>query len=217
MFWGKTFFFWKIDFLNSVLGHFKPRPIFSAGLSNSFLPVYRKFLGEVFFSEKIRVLNNFRHWAKDFRQLPKYYQQDCQNSNLPMNFFQKKKVLWKMHIIFSSLFFGHCLKKLRSFYVSSGKVWGRNLSFLKNISFFIIRSFSLQGRNFFIESIKCALYVSMGAFWEKIIILFGRKHPHLSLSDIVRKISGVVSDFFRQGCRNCFLRVYENNMKKNVF
>ena len=33
MSWGKMFFFWKKDFLDSVSGHFQPRPKFSAGLS----------------------------------------------------------------------------------------------------------------------------------------------------------------------------------------
>ena len=55
-----------------------------------------------------------------------------------MNFFKKKKVLWKKHIIFSSSFFGHCLKKFRPCYVSSGKIWGKTLNFLKNIQVFLL-------------------------------------------------------------------------------
>ena len=56
-----------------------------------------------------------------------------------------------------------------------------------------------------------------GSILRENYYFFEKKHPLLSLSDIVRKISGVASDFFRQGCRSCFLRVYENNMKKNDF
>ena len=86
----------------------------------------------------------------------------------------------------------------------------------KTYKFFSSVHFHYKAKIFHRVSQLCIARVN-GSILRENYYFFEKKHPLLSLSDIVRKISGVASDFFRQGCRSCFLRVYENNMKKNDF
>ena len=114
-----------------------------------------------------------------------------------MNVFRKMNVFWKMHIIFSSSFFGHCLKKFWAFYLSCWKFWGKVLFFLeKNIGFFYYQAFFVTRQKSFHRVYQICLVRVNGSLLRENYYFFESKHPLLSLSDIVRKISGAASGFF---------------------
>ena len=143
----------------------------------------------------------------------KIFVRGCTNwiLRLPGIILKKMKALWKKDNIFSSSIFVQCLKNFGHLYVSSVKFWGKPFNFSeKKLYFSISGHFRYKVGTFSssLSSVHCTCQ------WEPFerYFFFERKHPLLSLSDFVRKNSGVASDF-----RNCFLRVYENKMEKNGF
>ena len=161
MFWGKVLFFWKkMIFLVRCLDIFNPGQKFQRGSQNLFLPVYGKFLGQFFFLSRNSVFQHFPTLSERLLAIAKVNSAGLSKQHSAYELFQEKESFVKNAHYHFIVFFRTLLEKILAFLFVLLKILRKSFDFFeKNIGFFIMRPFLLQGKNIFIESIKCALYV----------------------------------------------------------
>ena len=178
MSWGKMLFFWGNDFLDSVLGFSTQAKIFSGALKTAFYLSMVISWGKFFFLWKYSIVELFPALSERLLAVAKVNSAGLSKQHSAYELYQEKESIVKnAHYLFI-INFRTLLEKIQAFLCVFRKYLRKILDFFgKCIGFFIIRSFSLQGRKLFIESIKCALCLSMEAFWESFFI-FSERNIH---------------------------------------